>query len=315
MNAKYFSINNFFLTKNKFKNRILLIILHYIYKIKLLFFYFYKFLERIGNNNIFFIKLLILPFSRISRLICESLYFANSKISNNRINNFFYWGSMFKSIYMDTYKNFKRFDLAISVGLDNNYEYLIKQKLIKNYHFLPFIGAPEDLKELNLDNLNKKYDVMFTGRITSRRNEILNQIKKNLKSRNLYFKDTLPSVSEWREVQAQSRLILSIDQYENQKFVSVAKIYEGLKLGIPTLVECNNVINPEYISEFCFITNKNNITQDIEHILNNYTFYYEKFLKMRKLFFNSFSEAETKKFSIFLENTIKQINKTPYDKT
>tara|TARA_Y100000591_G_C21836449_1_gene702838 strand:+ start:119 stop:1330 length:1212 start_codon:yes stop_codon:yes gene_type:complete len=313
LHSKYYTINNFFFKNNKLIKKFYLYLLHFVtiyntlikrccIKLRTLNFRVKQHIE--VQNNYFYRGFLIKfnPFFNIAVTIFIKLmsfihlYELDLKKKRNKFLNAIFFGIYFKEIYNNTYKHLNKFDFSFQLGLDDDYNHLIRDKKILYHHTLPFLLKRNDNSE---SVLTKKYDLLFTGRMTKIREKFLTKIKEEFKNYNIFISEFIDE-KLWIEKIQQSKYILNINQYEDQSFVSVAKIFRGLQYNVPNITQIDSLnVSPKYIENYYFKFSTNNFYNNIKDYIDNYDYYFKVFQKMREEFY-LFSETEEKKFLIFL---------------
>lgn len=285
LKPKFATINNFLFQNNEKLKKIYLVILHWQVKVMNFGTFFFKKsasleekLTKIKIKNLYFKKLIsfLILLNRIYSipfyLISKNLYGVDDK-SENYI---FGWFPMFKNNFNYTFKLLDKFKIYINLGLDDDKSFLFDKSSF--YYNLPYLFFSDKVPRKEIE---KKYDLIFFGRITKHRSILINKIKKlNL---NFLIIDCYISNNDLENLILRSKFIINCDQYKAQNFISVAKVFEGLKYSVPNLVQieknCNK--NPSYIKKIIFEFDSENL-EKIREYVDNYEIYQKSFMDMKK---------------------------------
>jgi hypothetical protein len=223
--------------------------------------------------------------------------------TNNNIS--FYYNGLIKNNILE--KIFKNAKLCLDYAEQNinviNNKFNIKSLLLP----VPILYN-SDIIELYNKNINKKYDIIFIGKINERRNNIIHLLlnKYNI----LLLKAKLYDI-KLSEKFRECKILLNLHSFEDAILERV-RLNEGIESGIRIISEKPNILDMEickdyeYIVDFIEIIKKNDITELCNKIdsilLNNNIINNEimndKILNLNNNFINKCDELFTDKLFI-----------------
>ena len=309
LSNKFYTFNNFIAQKLKKRNKTYkfqLISAYYFWKFRYMFLKTIRYFEQVNKiimNEVqnfgkkkFFANIFLNPIIGIKK--CISLFIFKSRLSNifykisepmnepnfkkqGKFYDFVYWSCMWKGIFMGTYQRLNKFDIAISIGIPNEFpEYYIRENI--SFFYLGFLLT--NYSESVFKNKIKKYrkknikdiDFLISGRKTSYREQIINKIKKKDPSIKIVYTDLLEDESIRYDLLSRSKYVLGLKQTEKQNFISHARIFASMQCDVPVIVEGEKEMEPKYIQDFCFLES----TENIEFKMSKYIQCYDQYLKI-----------------------------------
>lgn len=163
------------------------------------------------------------------------------------------------------------------INIDYSINNIIKlHKNNINSFFLPFFS-------LNLFKyqyyIKKDIDILFLGNINQRRKSFLNKLNfLNITIiNNVFFDDSI-------KLLARSKILLNIHYYDGDSILEVVRIIPALENNCIIISEkSNDIYYNNKFNNIIHLTDYDNILNDVNNILNNYTFYYEQLRKKKNI--------------------------------
>lgn len=246
-NKKYFTFNNKFL--NKFKDNYLLsflylICLNLVFNISNLFkkkyWHYYQYLKVGRKNNKENIQYYFLKF------------FLNSF---DHANGIYYW----KERYNYFLEILPKIDFVINFTSAEE-KYFVK--IFKNYFKLEFLSTGGN--KPFVENLDTKYDCLFTGQMTPYRSKILSELnKENITVKYHEYLSDKDRILEHKR----SKIYLALNKFKKDNLPIGSRAWYCLENSIFFITEKTKVKN--HLNEFCIELNSDNLITEIKKILNN----------------------------------------------
>lgn len=199
-------------------------------------------------------------------------YFSNKYNIEIKIKKFFSSFDIKKILNLDNevilWKeryNFFLKTLNLYDGLISTYDWInYKDLKLKNFFFLPHLFSKKDLIYKKKNNLNKSFDLLFTGQVNKFRISFVNKIKKKYKVKILNIADD----DKRKFYIDRSKIFLGLFKNEFQALSSVNRTFFCIKNRIMLLSQ-SPVINDNFDNKKYLFTEKN-FYKKIDNILSNY---------------------------------------------
>ena len=164
-----------------------------------------------------------------------------------------------------------------------------------NYFMIEFMSTGK--KYIDYGTLQKEVDCLFTGQITDYRSKIFYKLRtQNINIQTFDYLDDKKRI----EMHKKSKIYLGLKKFKTDNLPIGTRAWYCLENSFFFITEKSNRKN--FLNDFCYEVESNNIENEIHSILNNYEFYkkelIEKFKKYSLLPF--YTNKEIKRFINFI---------------